>query len=311
MKRKLNKLKSASSIILAEGELALDLQKQAEDLEETMEIQIKSRKNSSIILEQEILSVYGRDFGGEPNDNLLKTFFEAINPVKSDEWKKAGKFSRVLTVLKVKRTKNVCSQKSKKFHRCKVPSGSFPSSQTSQPLLQAPVIFFLQLIIPIVDYNEELHGWSKLLNILHIFTLPQFVLFITGNIAVMFFNFLPLSLIVMFISICLSIAVYFTSRNDCPPKYHLIFSAGSFIASVSVIYVVAKEVVSVMKAIGIISDMSDSMVGLSILAWGNSIGDLFSNIALARQGYQQMAFAACFGGPMLSEGKSLLENVRN
>jgi Sodium/calcium exchanger protein len=46
------------------------------------------------------------------------------------------------------------------------------------------------------------------------------------------------------------------------------------------------------------------MVGLSILAWGNSIGDLFSNIALAKQGYQQMAFAACFGGPMLSRSKT-------
>lgn len=78
------------------------------------------------------------------------------------------------------------------------------------------------------------------------------------------------------------------------------FAAGSFIGSICVIYIVAKEVVSVMKVIGVISDMSDSMVGLSILAWGNSVGDLFSNVALARQGYQQMAFAACFGGPLLS-----------
>jgi solute carrier family 24 (sodium/potassium/calcium exchanger), member 6 len=43
------------------------------------------------------------------------------------------------------------------------------------------------------------------------------------------------------------------------------------------------------------------MVGLLFLAIGNSIGDLFSNISLARQGYQQMAIAACFGGPMFSK----------
>lgn len=116
----------------------------------------------------------------------------------------------------------------------------------------------------------------------------------------MLFDVLPIATIVLLISIGLSIAVYFTSRNDCPPKYHWVFAAGSFVGSVSVIYVAAKEVVSVMKTIGVISDMSDSLVGLSILAWGNSVGDLFSNIALARQGYQQMAFAACFGGPMLS-----------
>jgi solute carrier family 24 (sodium/potassium/calcium exchanger), member 6 len=94
---------------------------------------------------------------------------------------------------------------------------------------------------------------------LHIITLPQLVIFITGNIALMFFDFLPLSLIVVVISMCLSIAVYFTSRNDCPPKYHVTFAAGSFIGSVSVIYVVAKEVVSVMKAIGLTDDFQFSM----------------------------------------------------
>lgn len=117
----------------------------------------------------------------------------------------------------------------------------------------------------------------------------------------MFFNYLPLSLIVFLISLGLSTVVFLTSRNDCPPRYHEAFAAGSFIGSICVIYTVAKEVVSVMKAVGIIFDMTDSMVGLSFLAFGNSIGDLVSNIALARQGYQQMAFSACFGGPMFSE----------
>lgn len=160
----------------------------------------------------------------------------------------------------------------------------------------------LQLIIPIVDYGEKLHGWSKFLNMLHIFTLPQFFLLITGNISVAFYT-LPLAVIVLLISVGFSVAVHFTSSNNRPPKYHVIFAGGSFVGSVCVIYVVAKEVVSVMKTIGVISDMSDSFVGLSILAYGNSIGDLFSNITLARQGYQKMAFAACFGGPMLSRDK--------
>lgn len=48
------------------------------------------------------------------------------------------------------------------------------------------------------------------------------------------------------------------------------------------------------------SELSHSMLGLSVLAWGNSIGDLIANIALARKGYQRMGFAACFGGPMFN-----------
>lgn len=144
---------------------------------------------------------------------------------------------------------------------------------------------------------------------LHVVTLPQLVLFVTGNIQTIFFDCVPLTAVVFGTSIALSCAVYVTSRNDCPPNYHACFAAGSFVGCVCVIYTVAKEVVSVMKAVGIISDLTDSMIGLSILAWGNSIGDLFSNMALARQGYHQMAFSACFGGPLFSKRANLLNQI--
>lgn len=159
----------------------------------------------------------------------------------------------------------------------------------------------LCLIIPIVDYTEELHGWSKLLNMVNVIILPQATLLSIHQSNTEILPFLPLWFVVLALSISLVIAIFVTTRNDCPPKWHIAFAAGSFAGSILVIYNVAKEVVSVMTAVGIISDMSDSFVGLSILAWGNSIGDAFSNIALARQGYQQMAFAACFGGPMFSK----------
>lgn len=67
-----------------------------------------------------------------------------------------------------------------------------------------------------------------------------------------------------------------------------------------VISTVASEVVAILSTMGIVSDMTNSMLGLSVLAWGNSIGDLISNVALARQGYTKMGFSACFGGPMFS-----------
>lgn len=68
-----------------------------------------------------------------------------------------------------------------------------------------------------------------------------------------------------------------------------------------VISSVASEVVSILSTLGIVGRLSTSIMGMSVMAWGNSIGDLMSNVALARQGYTKMAFAACFGGPMFSE----------
>lgn len=67
-----------------------------------------------------------------------------------------------------------------------------------------------------------------------------------------------------------------------------------------VISVVADEVVSVLSTFGVVTKLSNSMLGISVLALGNSIGDLIANITLARRGHAKMGFSACFGGPMFS-----------
>ncbi|OAA61268.1 sodium/calcium exchanger protein [Niveomyces insectorum RCEF 264] len=63
---------------------------------------------------------------------------------------------------------------------------------------------------------------------------------------------------------------------------------------------VAGEVVGVLKAFGVIVGMSEAILGLTIFAVGNSLGDLVADITVARLGYPVMALSACFGGPMLN-----------
>uniref|UniRef100_A0A182SBP4 Sodium/calcium exchanger membrane region domain-containing protein n=1 Tax=Anopheles maculatus TaxID=74869 RepID=A0A182SBP4_9DIPT len=103
------------------------------------------------------------------------------------------------------------------------------------------------------------------------------------------------------IALPVMIVIFYTSRTDRCPGYHKFFTILSFLGCIQVIYIVAQEVVSVLETVGIVLKLSKSVLGLSLLAWGNSVGDLFSNVALARQGYGKMAFAACFGGPLLSK----------
>lgn len=75
---------------------------------------------------------------------------------------------------------------------------------------------------------------------------------------------------------------------------------GSFVGSMCVISSLAGELVAILSAFGIVGNLSESFLGLSVLAWGNSIGDLIANVALARRGHQRMGFAACFGGPLFN-----------
>ena len=73
-----------------------------------------------------------------------------------------------------------------------------------------------------------------------------------------------------------------------------------FVGAIPWISTIAGEVVGVLKAFGIILNMSDAILGLTIFAVGNSLGDLVADITVARLGYPVMALSACFGGPMLN-----------
>jgi sodium/potassium/calcium exchanger 6 len=66
------------------------------------------------------------------------------------------------------------------------------------------------------------------------------------------------------------------------------------------IFIISREVISVLETVGIVLGISDSIMGLTFLAIGNSIGDLVTNIMVARLGFYSMAIAACFGAPLLN-----------
>lgn len=76
---------------------------------------------------------------------------------------------------------------------------------------------------------------------------------------------------------------------------------GSFFASMTIISFCAAEIVAIASVLGVLSHVSDSLLGLSILTWGNGLADLVSSLSLARHGYSEMAVSACLGGPIFSK----------
>jgi len=74
----------------------------------------------------------------------------------------------------------------------------------------------------------------------------------------------------------------------------------SFISSVLWLNTVADEIVSVITQIGITLDLSPSILGVTVLAVSNSLGDMAANVAVAKAGQGAMALAACYGSPLLN-----------
>jgi sodium/potassium/calcium exchanger 6 len=63
---------------------------------------------------------------------------------------------------------------------------------------------------------------------------------------------------------------------------------------------IADQLVDLLNFLGIISHIPNSVMGLTILAWGNSMGDLSANVTMAKKGLANMAMTACYAGPVFN-----------
>eukprot|EP01050_Picozoa_sp_SAG11_P007951 SAG11_NODE_680_length_7781_cov_6.490497_5_plen_162_part_00 len=123
--------------------------------------------------------------------------------------------------------------------------------------------------------------------------LPQTVVPI-GNLEIP-----PVILVVFVVALPLAlVAAVLTRRQRRPPRcMQRIYVLGAFVASVAWIDVVCGEVVALLQTVGYVFDVPAALLGQTALAWGNSFGDIFANVALARRGRAKMAITGCFAAP--------------
>lgn len=73
-----------------------------------------------------------------------------------------------------------------------------------------------------------------------------------------------------------------------------------FIIAATWIDAIATQLVKLLTLLGVICRIPGSIMGLTILAWGNSMGDLSANLTMAKKGLANMAITACFAGPVFN-----------
>lgn len=145
--------------------------------------------------------------------------------------------------------------------------------------------------------------WNRWLVATQIFTSPFFIvvlLWANTDPSLSPRNLLLPCLYALVVSLITFAILIITTTPSHTPKYRYLLCFFGFIISIAWISTIANEVVGVLKAFGVILGISDAILGLTIFAVGNSLGDLVADITVARLGYPVMALSACFGGPMLN-----------
>nr|XP_060468361.1 mitochondrial sodium/calcium exchanger protein isoform X2 [Panthera onca] len=201
-------------------------------------------------------------------------------------------------------------------------------------VLKLPVEFLLLLTVPVVDPDKDDGNWKRPLNCLHLVISPLVLALTLQSGASLSLTLgktcalqearprgssgpkslsclsadgiyeigglFPVWAVVVIVGTALAAVTFFATSNSEPPRFHWLFAFLGFLTSALWINAAATEVVNILRSLGVVFRLSNTVLGLTLLAWGNSIGDAFSDFTLARQGYPRMAFAACFGGIILN-----------
>jgi len=119
---------------------------------------------------------------------------------------------------------------------------------------------------------------------------------------------LPIFAWALLVGLVGSAGVYVLTRGtvvaDDPkalPAVYSFLALGAFASSVVWMDLIANEAVALMESLGVILEISTAVLGLTVLALGNSVGDLIADLAVARTGQARMAVATCFGSPLLND----------
>lgn len=166
-------------------------------------------------------------------------------------------------------------------------------SQRAMDALQSPLYLPRRLTIP----DITAHRWSKRYAVASAFLSPL-LLAATSS---------PTSPAALFSALAagalLAAAAAHTTTSTSPPETRcgrLPWLAGGFLMSVLWSYLLARELVALLVAIGLVAGVKASVLGATVLAWGNSLGDLVADVAMAMHGGAggaQTAVSGCYAGP--------------
>ncbi|KAL9542047.1 hypothetical protein MBANPS3_008804 [Mucor bainieri] len=171
---------------------------------------------------------------------------------------------------------------------------SVPAAKATAPPSEHDLLVAAKITVDDIDTKQ---GWNKQLLMIQCVVSTAFILgVLAANKVIPSF---AISVGLVAGSLLATYVKKTTTSHEPPPWFWTLSFVGFFVA-LNWIFLLANEVVGLLQAIGQIFSISDAIMGLTVFALGNSIGDFVANTAIAKMGFPTMAISACYAGPLLN-----------
>lgn len=91
-----------------------------------------------------------------------------------------------------------------------------------------------------------------------------------------------------------------TKRSKAPKHLLTIYALIAFFMSIVWINFTSNSIMDMLQLIGFITRLPRALFGLTILAWGNCLGDMSADVAMTKKGFGEMAVTGTMAGPIFN-----------
>ena len=108
--------------------------------------------------------------------------------------------------------------------------------------------------------------------------------------------------VILGLACLLTLMILVGTESKQPPSLSIfwLFQVWSFIMSIMWIYMLSNILVDVLVMYECITGISAALLGLTVLSWGNSVGDAVASFSISKKGLGEMAFTGCIAGPLFN-----------
>ncbi|KAK3669134.1 hypothetical protein LTR78_010984 [Recurvomyces mirabilis] len=170
----------------------------------------------------------------------------------------------------------------------------------------------MKITIPVADFDRkdeahpegvERNDWDRWLFVVQSYIAPQFIWILLWPYATDMkdlYSWLHPALFCIAGSSVFVLILLVSTKSKRPPKWSPLIALLGFGVSAYWLCTIANEVTAILKATGVILDVSEGILGFTLFAVGNSLDDYVADMTVSQHGHQVMALSACFGGPLLN-----------